>query len=169
MIAPLLAAEQAVDRIIVYGTSARRWLDIMEDTTQRQRLMVGVSETQAAAEVGQLRERALSEGLNGRSSSYHRQLHERDLHAAWQGAQCERVLVVRGEHDWVVTPEEQAEIARLCPAAVDVIDVPGLDHLFGWHPDRATSLRHYGEGHYGPEAAREMLAWLAGSPVMLNS
>jgi pimeloyl-ACP methyl ester carboxylesterase len=94
-------------------------------------------------------------------------LHELDIGGAWRRAQCERVLILRGEHDWVVTPDEQAEIADLCAGAVDIIDVPGLDHLFGWHPDRPASLRHYGEGSYGPEAARQMLTWLAGPAGML--
>lgn len=160
MMAPLLTAEHPVDGIMVYGTSAERWLDIMESTTYRQRILRGASEEEAGAEVGMLRAQALSRGLNGRSAAYHGELHDVDLRQAWKSVRCQRLLILRGEHDWVVSAEEQAEIAELVSVPAQIVDVPGVDHLFGWHPDQASSLEHYGEGEYGPAAAKRMLEWL---------
>jgi len=164
MMAPLLTAEHPVDGIMVYGTSAERWLDIMESTTYRQRILRGASEEEAGAEVGMLRAQALSRGLNGRSAAYHGELHDVDLRQAWKSVQCQRLLILRGEHDWVVSAEEQAEIAELVSVPAQIVDVPGVDHLFGWHPDQASSLEHYGEGEYGPAAAKRMLEWLGAGP-----
>jgi len=163
MMAPLLTTEHPVDGIMVYGTSAERWLDIMESSTHRQRLLRGASPEEADAEVGMLRAQALSRGLNGRSAAYHGELHDVDLRQAWKNAQCQRVLILRGEYDWVVSAQEQAEIAELVSVPTKVVDVPGLDHLLGRHPDKASSLEHYGDGEYGPAAARQMLDWLSTS------
>jgi pimeloyl-ACP methyl ester carboxylesterase len=54
------------------------------------------------------------------------------------------VLVVRGEHDWVVDADDQARIGELAQGATTIADVPALDHLFGWHADREAGLRDYG-------------------------
>ncbi|HEX4516679.1 MAG TPA: alpha/beta fold hydrolase, partial [Polyangiaceae bacterium] len=48
MTAPLLALERRVAGVIVYGASARRWVECVADTTRRQLVMRGKSEDEAS-------------------------------------------------------------------------------------------------------------------------
>jgi pimeloyl-ACP methyl ester carboxylesterase len=76
---------------------------------------------------------------------------------------CAPVLVLHGEHDWVVGRDEQARIVELVGGRGALVDVPGLDHLLGWHPDRAASLAAYGDGGWDPAIVGVTLDWLVRS------
>lgn len=157
----ILAAQLAngVDAVMVYGTPVMRWLDCLLDSAERQLVLRGASAADIAAELGAIRELARVGELNGRSAAYHEQLHALDLAAAWRTVEA-RVLVLRGEHDWVVRADDQARIAELARGAATIVDLPGLDHLFGWHADRDASLRDYGVGRADDSIGRVTAAWL---------
>lgn len=158
MIAALAGA--GLDGLIVYGTSARGWLACVEASTRRQLALRGAAPEAIEAHLADLAARIDRDGLNGRSADYHRQLAAIDLAAAWRALEVARVLIVRGEHDWVVSAEEQEEIAALVGPRATLRDAPGLDHLLGWHPDRAASLRDYGAGVAAPALPELTRAWM---------
>lgn len=162
MIAALLACETPLDGAIVYGTSTMKWLDCIEATTRRQLEMRGASAAHIAKRLDTLRDQARTEGLNGRSPAFHAQLHAVDLEDAWRRADVGRVLIARGQHDWVVSPEEQARIAELTGDAT-VADLPGLDHVMGWHPDEAHSMSAYGAGRIDTTLGERAVAWVVSS------
>ena len=160
MVAPLLAAEHDVAAVAAYGTSPVKWLDCVAESARRQLELRGVDPAAIDRRVRKLRARLRDDPPPGRSVAYHRQLDAIDLEAAWRTVAAE-VLVLRGEHDWVVGPEEQARIASLAPNGADVRDMSGLDHLMTRHGSLDESVRAYGQGEpAGTAIAREAVAWL---------
>jgi len=158
--AQLAGAHELVDALIVYGTPVMRWLDCLRDSTRRQLELQRAPAELIATRVAALDDLLVRGELNGRSAAYHAQLHALDLEAAWRAVTAP-VLVVRGEHDWVVAAEDQARIAELASSqAADVIDVPRLDHVLGAHVDRDASLRDYGAGEPDDAVAVATLRWL---------
>ena len=158
IIAPHIAEHARA--LIVYGTPVMPWLECLQDSIRRQLELRGADARTIDDELGKLARLADDGELNGRSAAYHRQLAEVDIAAAWRTVSAP-VLVVRGEHDWVVRPDDQARIAELARGPVSVVDVPALDHLFGAHADRAASLRDYGIGAPSDALANITLDWLA--------
>jgi pimeloyl-ACP methyl ester carboxylesterase len=144
---------------MVYGTPVMRWLACLQDSARRQMMLRGSTDDAIAAQVAELARLADTGELNGRSAAYHAQLDALDLEAAWRGVTAP-ILVVRGEHDWVVADHDQARIADLAAGPTTIVDVPGLDHLFGWHADREASLRDYGIGVFDPAVVDATVAWL---------
>jgi pimeloyl-ACP methyl ester carboxylesterase len=165
MVAPILASERALSGLMVYGSSTRNWLDCVVASTRRQYEMRGLSAAKIEEILGSLRDRVAREGLNGRSAAYHRQLEALDLPAVWRQVKgSPRVLVLCGEHDWVLSHDEQMEIAKLMERS-EGIDLPGLDHMLGWHASREDSMSAYGQGHYDPAILQATLEWLERSRV----
>ena len=159
----IIAAQIAPDvPLVVFGTPVMRWLDCLADSTRRQMALRGASEPEIERAVAALGELERTGELNGRSAAYHAQLHALDLAAAWSRVTAP-VLVVRGEHDWVVRADDQARIATLARGVTMIADVPGLDHVMGWHPDRAASLRDYGAGRFDPAIVAATAAWIVRS------
>ncbi|MCX5743623.1 MAG: hypothetical protein NT062_14115, partial [Proteobacteria bacterium] len=70
------------------------------------------------------------------------------------------ILVLRGEHDWVVDPDDQARVAGLALGETTIVDLPDLDHLFGAHADRAASLRDYGIGAFDAAIVDATRRWI---------
>jgi pimeloyl-ACP methyl ester carboxylesterase len=136
-----------------------RWLECLVDTTRRQMAMRGAPPDEIERAARGLAERALAEGLNGRSAAYHRQLDEIEPAILWSRVLAP-ILVVRGEHDWVVDAGDQARIAELVPELVEIVDVPGVDHVLGRHADREASLRDYGSAPFDPAVVRPMIEWI---------
>jgi len=159
IMAAKLASECLVRGVIVYGTPVMRWLACLQDSARRQLKLRGASEEAIAAQVAELARLAVTGELNGRSAAYHAQLDALDIEAAWRRVLAP-VLVVRGEHDWVVAEDDQARIATLAQGPTTIVDVPGLDHLFGQHADREASLRDYGAGTFHPAIVDATLAWM---------
>lgn len=154
-----LAPDVALAGVIVYGTPVMRWLACLQDSARRQLALRGASEAAIAAQVAELARLAETGELNGRSAAYHAQLDTVDSESAWRRVTAP-VLVVRGEHDWVVDAADQARIASLARGPTTITDVRGLDHLFGHHVDREASLRDYGEGAFHPGFLDATIAWL---------
>jgi pimeloyl-ACP methyl ester carboxylesterase len=163
MVAPILASAKPVRGLMVYGTSTVNWLDCVVASTRRQFEMRGIDPEELETILGSLRERVARDGLNGRGADYHRQLHALDLSASWKTLdQQTPVLVLCGEHDWVLSRSEQLEIGNLMPKA-ECLDLPGLDHMLGWHASREDSLQSYGQGVFREEILGGTLEWLARS------
>lgn len=153
----IIATQLRADALIVYGTPVMRWLDCLRDSTRRQLALRGAPADMIEARVAALDELLVRGELNGRSAAYHAQLEALDLEAAWRAVNAP-VLVVRGEHDWVVAADDQARITEL--ARADLVDVPRLDHVLGAHDDREASLRDYGAGAPDDAVAVATLGWL---------
>jgi pimeloyl-ACP methyl ester carboxylesterase len=147
-----------VDGAIVYGAPVMGWLDCLLDSTRRQLALRGTRGDEIERELEAIRDLARTGDLNGRSAAYHQQLFDIDLEAAWQ-SMIVPVLVARGEYDWVVDATDQARITDLAPRA-QLVDVPGLDHLFGRHADHEASLRDYGAGAADRALVEATLPWL---------
>jgi len=160
IIAAQLAPDLAPAAVIVYGTPVMRWLACLQDSARRQLVLRGAGDDVIYDQVSELARLAETGDLNGRSAAYHGQLDALDLETAWRRVTAP-ILVVRGEHDWVVAEDDQARIATLAPGATTIVDVPGLDHLFGFHTDREASLRDYGIGAFDPAIVDATVAWLA--------
>lgn len=141
MHAPLLA--DLADSVIVYGTSARRWSECLAASRDRQRALRGLPP---------------ADGPPGwppeRSPRFHQELDAIDLRAAWAAVRAP-VLVVAGEHDWVVGDEDP----RALGGEVRVLD--GLDHAFTRHATREASLAALGRGEPDPRVAAVCAEWLA--------
>lgn len=160
MVAPILASQCALRGVMVYGSSTKNWVDCVVDSTRRQYQLREMPVAEIEGIVATLRTRMLGEGFNGRSAAYHRQLDALDLPALWQAVHQVRLLVLCGEHDWVLSRDEQMEIASHVDTA-ECIDLPGLDHMLGWHASREASLMHYGQGHFTDEILVATLEWLS--------
>ncbi|MEO8704214.1 MAG: alpha/beta fold hydrolase [Kofleriaceae bacterium] len=156
IIAPLVGE---ADGIIVYGTPVMPWIDCLVDSTRRQLTLRGASEAEILEREHSMRALVERGELNGRSAAYHAQLAAVDPEAAWRTVEAP-VLVVRGEHDWVVRRDDQARIADLARGETTIVDVPDLDHLFGWHADHEASLRDYGSGRADAALATATVGWL---------
>jgi uncharacterized protein len=159
IIASQLAASAAA--VIVYGTPVMPWIDCLLDSIERQLHLRGAPAAEIEVQLAAVHALADRGELNGRSAAYHAQLHALDLEAAWRSVTVP-VLVLRGEHDWVVRADDQARIAELAGGPATIVDVPALDHLFGAHDDRDASLRDYGIGRADPALATATVAWLDG-------
>lgn len=166
MVAALLAAERRVELagVIVFGTAPTRWLDCLEASFRRQHGL-----RHPGLEPAELDRRAAAfrAAPPDRTADYHTQLHATDLEHAWRHAQAP-VLVLRGEHDWVVGAEEQARIAELAPRAT-LRDVPAIDHLLTRHATRRASLERYGDGAPDDTLAAVTIDWLVATGGMVST
>lgn len=95
----------------------------------------------------------------GRSAAYHAQLDALEPVGLW-GKVLAPVLIARGEHDFVVPPDDQGRIAGLAAGTTSVIDVPGLDHLLGRHASRAAAERDLGAGRFDPAIVQATSEWI---------
>ncbi len=151
-----MLAELDARAVIVYGTPSTRWLRSRRDAVREQLTLDG-AEAEVEAELAAM-EDVMQEGeLDGRTAAYHLELDAVDLEATWRAVTVP-VLVLRGEHDWVVTATEQGKIAELATATV--VDCAGLDHQLGWHANREDSLRDYGIGRFDPPIAKATIEFI---------
>jgi alpha-beta hydrolase superfamily lysophospholipase len=153
----IIAAQLPADAICVYGTPVRPWIECLLDSTRRQLALRGASDADIAERCAAITRLGETGELNGRSAAYHRQLAAVDLTALWSAVRVP-VLVLRGEHDWVVADDDQAALATLTGG--ELVDLPGLDHVLGAHADREASLVDYGAGAPDRSVAQAVLAWL---------
>jgi dienelactone hydrolase len=184
MIAPLLAAEAlagdagdspvreepntirllseqgpSIRGVVLFGTSAARWFDCLAASTRRQLALRGAPEDEIAGAV----ERERREGFGVRTAEYHAQLQARDLGEAWDRTSCD-VLVLAGQHDWVVGEDEQRavhdRIAARRPGTVEMLFLPGTDHWMTRHADLEESLRNAGRGAFDERLVTAPAAWM---------
>lgn len=165
MIAPLLDSDSGPERVpaarglIVFGSSAAKWFDCLAASTRRQLALRGASASDIEAAVQRERE----SGFGVRTPRYHEQLEARDLGAAWGRVRGD-VLVLAGEHDWVVGQDEQEAIATRVnaqrPGAAELIRLEGTDHLLTSHDSLQDSLAAYGNGRSDGRIVGETTAWM---------
>lgn len=149
MHAPGLA--DLADAFIVYGSSAKRWTECLDEGAARQFRLRGVD----ADEIAKLADEPRP--LHGRSARFHEELDALDLGKAWSRVEAPRLVVIGGL-DWVVGDAEQRAIAS--PIASDVVELEGLDHAFTRHESLEASLEHFGRGSYDPRLAEACARWL---------
>jgi pimeloyl-ACP methyl ester carboxylesterase len=98
-----------------------------------------------------------------RSLAYLRQLEAAEIEKAWSRVRCP-VLVMHGEHDWVVGEEEQAalvEIVRGQPGgSASLVPIATADHLGTSQPSRAASLADYGRPPFCASIAEETVRFV---------
>ena len=147
----IIAPHTQADAYVAFGTPVMPWIECLLDSVRRQLALRGITDESELVEIRELEQQG---ELNGRSAAYHRQLAA--LPNAWSADKP--VLVLRGEYDWVVRREDADELAAITRGTV--VDIAGIDHLGGWHPDREASLRDYGAGAYDDGLANAITAWL---------
>lgn len=154
---PLLADSSPPRAAITFGTSSVRWSECMAASTRRQLALRGtppdVVDREVKTETDAIAAAAPDEILFGRSGAFHGQLQNARIEAAYERLRCP-LLVIQGEHDWVVGEDESRALAAR-PGA-ELFIAPGMDHAFGCHPSRAASLEHFGKGTFDPALARRI-------------
>lgn len=154
-----LAIEHPVRGLIVFGTPSSRWLESLADTERRLGELRGDPPEAIERETSALASRTLADGALGRSPAYHLQLEAIDPAALWTRLRAP-LLVLRGEHDHVVRADDQARLASLVSGPSSVVDLPGLDHLLGWHEGRDASLADHGAGRFDAAIVQLTAAWI---------
>src|SRR5690606_14250957 len=127
----------------VYGTTARRWSRCLRDGLERQLALRGHDREEIAARLARFDEDPFEE-RHGRTLGYHQELEALELGPVWARIPIP-ALVVIGEHDWVVSEQEQRALAAMAGDA-EVLSLEGLDHAFTAHPSREASLSALGAG-----------------------
>lgn len=154
MIAPLLASIRGA---IVYGSTARRWSSCLRDGLARQLALRGTSEAGVAAQLARFDRDPFAETF-GRTRAFHEELEHTDVAAAWERAGISALIVI-GEHDWVVSEDEQRAIAEHVHRA-EVAELDGLDHAFTRHATRAASLAALGRGAFDARLVEVCARWI---------
>jgi alpha-beta hydrolase superfamily lysophospholipase len=158
MIVPLLEADDMLRGALIYGSSAAPWLECLEAGARRQGALRGQRPEVVEERVLALRDELDTQAvIDGRPALYHRQLDNADVAAAWVRSRTP-VLVLHGEHDWVVGEDESRRIAELARGELRVI--PRADHLFTAHDSLEESLRSYGKGRFEARIPSETCAWM---------
>lgn len=159
MHAALLAHEAPLAGAVVYGSTARRWSACLRDGLRRQMRLRGAREDAVAAAVADFDARFGDDGAYERSAAFHRELDAAGLEDAWSRADVP-LLVLAGEHDWVVG-DEPRDLAALARRA-ELVVLDGLDHAFTRHGSLEASLRDYGRGAFDPRLIDVPARWMRG-------
>ncbi len=190
----LLGADAPVRGIIVWGSTGIPWLEHLLALDRRVLAMRGVStaeiervmpdherlhtaflEQRSSPVALTARDSALaaawsrmlgtsSAGLYGRPFLFHQEAQAAGWSAAWHRVRSP-VLVVRGEHDWIMSAAEQQRIVDIVAARpggqAQLVTVPRLDHNFAIVESDAAALR--GETHgFDPSVIDVFIGWLSG-------
>jgi pimeloyl-ACP methyl ester carboxylesterase len=189
MIAPLLAGEGAgVNGVVVFGTSARKWVDCILHATRRQRTLAGLSapaldaELMAWAEIharicrggetpaeifAARPELARFEGpscrgrtIFGRDVAFFREIEGFDLRALWRTVDVP-VLVLQGAFDWVCPREEGQSVVEACGPSARYVELPGIGHDMRAHATLERSFASPRAGVWNGAVIEAIRAWIA--------
>jgi len=187
----LLGAEASVRGIIVWGSTGISWLEHLVSLDRRvmtlqgtpnaeiERVMphyqrlhraflergespatLAASDTTLAAAWGRMLGTSAT-GLYGRSFLFHQEAQAADWAAAWTRVRAP-VLVVRGEHDWIMSAAEHQRIVDIVSGhggTATLVTVPRLDHNFAIAASEAAALK--GEAHgFDPAVIDVFIRWL---------
>jgi len=188
MIAPLLAAEQAVAGVGTLGTSADRF-SACAAASRRRQLELGRASLRDLPAIEALQALLVEEGLPlaealrrrpelapaaalllpggrlfGRALTYSRELEQAPLAAAWQALDAE-VAVFHAEFDYVCVREEAARIVEIvntrgCGRG-RLVELPGAGHLLYSHTSRQAAFDAPEVGVIDPGILPATLEWLA--------
>jgi pimeloyl-ACP methyl ester carboxylesterase len=99
----------------------------------------------------------------GRPARFYQQLQELNLAAAWAKVDVP-VLVVHGEHDWIMTPEDARMITEIVnrkrPGLARLVLIPKMDHFYLVHETPEASFRRSPPGVFAEESLETILGWL---------
>ncbi len=193
MTAPIVALERRVAGVIVYGASARRWVECVADTTLRQLRMRGEPDENARLDAARWSEmlrlvcregwtpelvferrpelRALrsidfmGETYQGRHVSLFQQLDAIDLFSVWRdvGRSGVPVLVARGEYDWICSREEADEIVRATGDSARYLELPRVGHDWLAYESFEKS-QQWGEGSWDGAVVRAVQTFTSPQP-----
>lgn len=191
--APLLAAaDPGVRGVVVWGATGVSWLEHMLLLNRRVLELSDTSPGELAeklASQARLQAAYLAEGRDpreivasdpslaqawretlgaeerthyGRPFAFHHQAQRAGWEGAWASVRVP-VLVVSGEYDWIMAPEEHERIASIVnrsrPGSARLVTVPGTDHHFDRYASPGDAFAGSG-GTYTPEPARVIIEWL---------
>jgi pimeloyl-ACP methyl ester carboxylesterase len=188
MIAPLLARRDAgVRAVVVFGTSARRWVDCVLHATRRQRALAGAEGAVLEAHVAAWTEiqtricrggetpaeifaarpdLAVFEGpschgrtIYGRDVAFFQELERVDLSALWATVDVP-ILVLQGKYDWVCPPEEGRSVALAAGPRARYVELPGVGHDMRRHASLAESFRQPRAGAWDGSVTAAIARWL---------
>ena len=179
MLAPLLARQQPVSGIAVFGTTAQRLQQSLVDAARRRAMLRGLEGAKLSAflePLAELIELVIVEGLTprearelrtdlrgvgtewyiddrvfDRSARFYQQLQTYDLEAVWKSVEPP-VLALHGSADWVTTPQDAQQIASVVGQRGTYQELPGVDHY----------LRSVVEGEPGdasPDLSNTVTSW----------
>lgn len=176
MIAPFLAgAASGIRGVAVFGTSARKWSDIIVRGTKKQRVLAGASEGPdlelQMSMWAELQTRVCRDGLSpsevfdmaphlailegpacrgtrmfGREVAFFQQLERLDLVGLWRTTSVP-VLVMNGEYDWVCEPDEGRRIAEVLSRG-SFLELPQIGHDMLRHTSLEKSFKSPREGRW---------------------
>jgi pimeloyl-ACP methyl ester carboxylesterase len=190
VMAPLLARDDDVRGIAVYGTIAKNFLEYLVENRRRQapRNGEGPLTTERRQRVyTEFMVRFLIDGRTpgeiweayphlvdavahtdethffGRHASFFHQLHATPIVEAWSHVDA-FVLAIHGEYDWVSARDDHERIAVVVNAAHPgrgrFVGLTGLDHAFTAHESLEASYRSYTEGARTDEPLATLRTWL---------
>lgn len=184
VLAALLAADQPLAAVAVWGTTSERWHEASLASAAYQYSLRGMGETELAdrltkiEELGRLvyiegltpaeayaRAPRLSEVMpdafrgdlvHDRTAHFFQQLQQVDVAAAWQRVRCP-VLAVHAEYDTLTRSSDLQRIAELCGERGTFLELPGIDHFMHARGSLEEAVRTPWGGTFSPAAARALL------------
>jgi pimeloyl-ACP methyl ester carboxylesterase len=186
---PLLADGASVAGFVSIGGWSKTWFEHMIDLERRRLALEGRPRAAIGPEVKQLSEfhaayllerRTPAEVIRlkpalksvwydepdhqyGRPAAYYHQLQALDLSTAWSKVAVP-TLVVWGEYDWIMSPDDQRLIVDSvnanAPGKARLLTVPRMDHSFSTHATAKAAFDRMGSGDYPEAAAAEILAFI---------
>lgn len=188
-IAPLVAEGEQIRGYVVTGGWMKTWFEHMIENERRRLTLSGKSPAEVSeglkgfselytgylihkmtpAEVLERRPHLaalwydMPEHQFGRPAVFYQQLQDLNLAAAWDKVSAP-VLVVYGEHDWIMSREDHEMIAQTVnrnhPGKARFVAVPKMDHLFHINDSQQKSFDNYASGKFDPAVLKLMVDWL---------
>lgn len=188
-IAPLVAGEEKIRGYVVTGGWMKTWFEHMIENERRRLTLSGKSPSEVSEGVkgfaelytyylvhkmtpGEvLRQRPhlaplwydMPEHQYGRPAAFYHQLQDLNLAAAWDKVSSP-VLVLYGEHDWIMSREDHEMIARIVnknhPGTAQFVAIPKMDHLFHINESMQKSFDDYASGKFDPSIITLIVDWI---------
>ncbi len=186
VLAPLLAQDQDLAGVVVWGTSARPWHEAMLKSSARQYALSGLRgpELQRTLErLCELQELIYLEKLSpaaayerrpdlrnvspkevsgshvyGRAFEFFQQLQDEDLTAAWQRVRCP-VLAVHADCDFLTELDDLQQIAELTPRG-RLLQLHRIDHFMHERASLLEAFRTPWGGKFSSRAVQEIVSFL---------
>ncbi len=190
--APLIAQDQNIRGIMIWGTTSLTWAEHMIAIDRRSLELKGTPpekvneymdehiEFHTKYLIGQqmpadiiAQKHKLAEAWNrmlgtgpvhqyGRAIAFHHQAHQANWEAAWATIDVP-ILVVHGEYDWIMGPEEHQRIVKIVngnyPGKAKLVTIPKMDHHFEVYDTPELAFVGRG-GKFDDEVVNVFLDWL---------
>ena len=186
--APIIAQKQNLKGIIVSGCYAKTWYEHMLEIERRISELSGdnaeetnvkmkawsefyslyLNEKMTPAEIFKIHPHLQKFWPEPPAHQYGRPVHfymeanEHNIAAYWEKLELP-VLVIYGEHDWIMSREDHQMIADIMnkkqPGLGTYLEIPGMDHQFVIYPSRQKAFDGFSD-QFDPEVARQAVEWL---------